>query len=225
MSSKGNVSSHPNPMDRNRSIVWARYHADSNEWALLSVKITRQGDKPSLATIALVDRHGRPLVEEMVKSCDEVPSDEIAQHGVDQSVVFNAKPFEEVMRKLVDKIGDNTLVAWDMAVIQKSFDELCALHGMPSVEWRGDSACKENARFIGIPDASEKYGYKMHPLKLTGLGAVDECKSVLKLIMDMAASSQTNDSVVKGDPSWTAEFYRPKVGAKEKLLGLFGLNH
>jgi hypothetical protein len=217
------ASHHPNPIDRNRSIVWARYHVDSNEWALLSVKLTRQGQAPSLATVALVDHNGRTLVEEMIKASDMVQNEEIAQHAVDQSVVFNAKSFESAMRNLVDKIGDKTLVAWDMSFIQKSFDELCALNGMPSVEWKGDSASKELARFVGETEDPEN-GYKLQPLPIVGLSAVDECKAILKVINEIAGASQAGDSIATGKPGWTAEFYRPKVGAKEKLKGLFGLN-
>lgn len=214
---------HPNPMDRNRSIVWARYHVDSNEWALLSAKVTRRDGRISLATIALVDNHGRELLEEMIKASDVVPSEEIAQHGVDQSVVFNAKSFEEVMRKLVDRIGERTLVAWDMKAVQEIMDELCAINNMPQVEWRGESACRELARFKGETQ-DVKNGYNPQPLKLIGISAADECKSVLKVIAEIAASSQASDSLIDGKPGWTAEFYRPKVGAKEKLKGLFGLH-
>jgi hypothetical protein len=214
---------HPNPIDRNRSIVWARYHIDSNEWALLSVKVTRREGHISLVTVALLDNHGRALLEEMIKASDVVPSEEIALHGVDQSVVFNAKSFEEVMRKLVDRIGERTLVAWDMKAIQTIMDELCLKNNMPSVEWRGESACNELARFVGETQ-DVKLGYNAQPLKLVGISAADECKSVLKVITDMAASSQASDSLVDGKPGWTAEFYRPKVGAKEKLKGLFGLH-
>lgn len=217
------VSNHPNPIDRNRSIVWARYHVDSNEWALLSAKVTRRDGQITLATIALLDNHGRELVEEMIKASDVVPNEEIAQHGVDQSVVFNAKSFEEVMRKLVDRIGERTLVAWDMKAVQSVMDELCAINKMPSVEWRGDSACKELARFRGETE-DVKLGYNPQPLELVGISAADECRSVLKVINEIAASSQASDSLVDGKPGWTAEFYRPKVGAKEKLKGLFGLH-
>lgn len=214
---------HPNPIERNRSIVWARYHVDSNEWALLSAKVTRRDGKITLATIALVDNHGREMLEEMIKASDVVPNEEIAQHGVDQSVVFHAKSFEEVMRKLVDRIGDRTLVAWDMKAVQSIMDELCTMNNRPSVEWRGDSACKELARFKGETQ-DVKLGYNPQPLELSGISAADECKSVLKVIQEIAASSQASDSLVDGKPGWTAEFYRPKVGAKEKLKGLFGLH-
>jgi len=216
---------HPNPIDRNRSIVWARYHVDSNEWVLLALKITRRADEsgkevPSLVTVALVDHNGRPLVEDMIKTSSMVSNDEIARHGVDQSVVFNAKSFDDVIENLNAKIGAKTIVAWDPKMIQGILDELHHLHGAEPRRWKGHDASMEYSRFIGKTD-NPLNGYELQELPLLGLSAVDECRSVLKVIQEIAAASQATNSL-NGDPSWTAEFYRPKVGAKDKIKGLFG---
>jgi hypothetical protein len=222
------VVNHPNPIDKNRSIVWARYHVDSDDWVLLAVKVTRHANSegkeiPSLVTLALVDHAGSTLFETMIKASDMVSNDEIAQHGVEQSVIFKAKSFQEVTETLIKLIDDKTLVSWDPALIQKTFDELAELHGAEKIRWKSHGVAGELSRFVGKTDNPHN-GYESQPLPLTGIGALDECKSVIKVIAEIAKASQASDAVAGGDPGWTAEFYKPKISAtaKEKFKGFFG---
>lgn len=226
------VVKHPNPIDKNRSIVWARYHVDSDDWVLIALKVTRRTNAegkeiPSLVTLAIVDRSNKVLLETMIKASDMVSNEEIAQHGVDQSVVFKAKPFAEVAKALSGLIeNETTIVTWDPKFIQQTFDELSELHGVPKRRWKCHGVAEELARFVGKTE-NVFNGYEPQPLPILGIGALDECKAVNKVIGEIAKSSQTTDSVAGGDPGWTAEFYKPKVGttAKDKLKGFFGLNH
>lgn len=226
------LAKHPNPIDKNRSIVWARYHVDSDDWALLAVKVTRRANAegrqvPSLVTLALVDRENKVLFQSMIKASDMVSNEEIAQHGVDQSVVFQAKTFAEVTKALSKLVADEaTIVTWDPKVLQETMDELAELHGVPKSRWKSHGVAEELARFVGKTD-NPMNGYERQPLAVLGISALDECKAVNKVIAEIAKASQTTDSVAGGDPGWTAEFYKPKitVAAKDKFKGFFGRNH
>ncbi len=226
------VAKHPNPIDKNRSIVWARYHVDSDDWVLLALKVTRRANAegkqvPSLVTLALVDHTNKVLFQSMIKASDMVSNEEIAQHGVDQSVVFQAKTFAEVTKMLSQLVEhETTIVTWDPKATQQIFDELAELHGVPKTRWKSHGVADELARFVGKTD-NPMNGYERQPLPILGIGALDECKAVNKVIAEIAKASQTTDSIAGGDPGWTAEFYKPKISAaaKDKFKGFFGLGH
>lgn len=218
---------HPNPMDRNRSIMWARYHMDSDDWILLAAKVTRRSDAsgksvPSIVSIAVTEHTGKALMEAMIRTSEIVSNDEIAQHGVNQSIVFNAKPYVEVRETLLKLLAEKALMTWDSDFIQKTFNELDSLNGFAPAHWKGDSAIREFARFSGkLRNPGE--GYMPQPLPSLGISAADECRSIIKLIKDMAGSSQVTDQVASGKPGWTAEFYKPRINATDKLKGFFGI--
>jgi hypothetical protein len=220
------VAKHLNPIDKNRAIVWARYHVDSDDWVLLAVKVTHHTNAegkqiPSLVTLALVDHDQKVLLETMIKAPDAVTNEEISLHGVDQSVVFKAKSFDEVTKTLLKLIGEKTIVSWNPKLIQQTFNELAELNGKPVSKWKSHSVAEELARFVGKSD-NPMNGYEPQPLPLVGISALDECKSVYKVIAEIAKASQTTDSIAGGDPGWTAEFYKPKIAAKDKFKGFFG---
>ncbi len=219
---------HPNPMDRNRSIMWARYHVDSDDWILLAAKLTRRSDAsgkstPSIVSVAVTDHTGKALFEALASFSEMVSSDEIAQHGVNQSVIFNAKPYAEVRQSLLKLLAEKALVTWDSDNIQKTFNELDSINGFAPSHWKGDSATREFARFVG-KTRNPGEGYVSQPLPALGISAADECRSIIKLIKDMASSSQVTDQVASGKPGWTAEFYKPRLNATDKLKGFFGMN-
>lgn len=220
--------SHPNPMDRNRSIMWARYHIDSDDWILLSMKVTRRDDeagksRPSIVSIAVTDHSGKAMYEAMVRSAEIVSNEEIALHGVNQSVVFNAKPYSEVRESLLKLLAHKALVTWDSDYIQKTFNELDSINGFAATHWKADSAAREFARFVG-ERSNPSATYVSQPLPLPGVSASDECRSIVNLIKEMAGSSQVSDQVASGKPGWTAEFYKPRVNTADKIKGFFGLD-
>lgn len=213
---------HPNSIDRNRSIIWARYHVDSEDWVLMAVKTTGKLS-PSLVTVALVDRFGKTVLEAMIKASDMVSNDEIFKHGVDQSVVFNAKTFQEVVGNLMEAIGEKAVVAWNADAMQDVFDVLARQNDVAGPQFEAHSVSEEYARFVGDLGADGKY--KQKELSVLGISAADECRAVLRTISGMAGASQVmTDALASGKPGWTAEFYKPKVGPTEKLKGLFGFN-
>lgn len=219
---------HPNPIDRNRSITWARYYMDSNEWVLLSLKVTKRTvesgvEQPSVVTVALLDHSGKTLLECMVKAPHMVSNDEIAKHGVNYSVVYNAKPYEQIIADLIQIIGSREIVAWDCELVQKQFDDLGRFYGAPIRKWKIQDACSRFVSFVGIPQ-DIKNGYDAQPLPVSVLSAVEECRTVRKQISEMAAGNQVTDQVACGKPGWTAEFYKPKLTPKDKIKGMFGFH-
>ncbi|MBZ0188610.1 MAG: hypothetical protein K8F91_20360 [Candidatus Obscuribacterales bacterium] len=214
---------HPNPMDRNRSILWARYHIDSDDWLVLATKVTLDPEQEgfALVSMALIDGAGRTVFEALVKPDREVPNDLIAMHALDYAVVFNAQPYPVLRQKLIEHMSEKEVTAWNFDEQRNVLNALDKTFGLPAYEWLGNSVSHQLARFTGVKtDNSE--GYELQPLTINGLAARDQCLAVRKSVVDMASSSQAVDSLSGGKPGWTAQFYRPKISPADKLKNLFG---
>ncbi|HMW91621.1 MAG TPA: hypothetical protein PKE54_16455, partial [Candidatus Obscuribacter sp.] len=107
-SAKPTPSAHPNSIDRNKAIVWSRYLIDSSDWLLFATKVTYlhadrayQGlEQPKLVSLAVLTPEGKVVFEALLRAEEMVHNQVIAQHGLEQSVVFNARPFSEIAMQL-----------------------------------------------------------------------------------------------------------------------------
>ncbi|MBX9694618.1 MAG: hypothetical protein K2Z81_19685 [Cyanobacteria bacterium] len=218
--SKPNV--HPNLADRNKSILWARYTLDSQDWVILSLKVTWDGENLALATLALMDgTKGKMLVESMVKSDSIVSAESIARHGVEQSVVFHAKSYADVRAELMIKASGKEIFVWDAHVTQELLNRLDNLYGEKPMDWRFNDVSTVFGRYMGAVDESGEY--EVYPLPASGTSAKAECTDVRGVLTEMASTSQATDSVAGGKPGWTAEFYRPKRSPKDKIKDMLGM--
>ncbi len=216
-------SPHPNPTERNKSILWSRYTLDSTDWAVLSLKAIWEGvdEKSALATIALVDGNGKVIIESMIKSDEMISSESIARHGVEQSVVFHAKAYNDVRAELMVKASGKEILVWDAEGTQELLDKLDRFYGEEPLDWHFHDVSSEFARYLGIaPNMGD--GPSME-LPATGISARAECNDIRGVLTEMASTSQATDAVAGGKPGWTAEFYRPKRSPKDKIKNIFGL--
>ncbi|MBN8662741.1 MAG: hypothetical protein K2Y32_20045 [Candidatus Obscuribacterales bacterium] len=226
----GSSSNHPNVIDRNQAIVWARYLIDSSDFLLFGTKVTyihpdraSDGlDQPMLVSLAVLTPDGKTLFESLVKPDEIVPNQIVAQHGLDQAIVFNAKPFSDVAHSLSRLIDGKQLLVWDMAAVQVLFDELCVKYGQPPFVFTGHSLKDQYARFVGEIDAGGA-NYKLQPLKSKGISAVAQCRGLIDTLYKMASSSQKTNTAETGNLGWTGQFYKPKLSTADKIKDLLGL--
>jgi hypothetical protein len=227
--SVGANTQHPRPMDLNKSIIWARYLIDSTDWLLFATRVTRvQGNggalstKVKLASMAVLAPTGKVLYEALLKPDEEISNHLIAEHGLDYSVVFNAKTFAEIVTDLNRLFEGRQALAWDLAAQQSLLDELCEQYRQPPVALTGFSMRPEYARFRGEMDEFGR-SYKVKVLNVDGVGAAAEARALISALYTMASSSQITNTAPTGNQGWTGEFYRPKVTAKDKIKDFFGI--
>ena len=150
-----------------------------------------------------------------------VSNDAIAQHGLETSTLFNAQPYSVIRDSLIRLLSDKDVYSWNFDKQRQILEKLDKQFNMPPHEWRGNSVSHQYARFVGKQEGG-KPGYVMPKLKTEGLAAQVENKSVLRIVNEMASSSQLADPLASGKPGWTAECYRPKLSTGEKWRNLFG---
>ena len=215
--------------DRNKAIIWARYLIDSPDWLIFATRVTRStGETGPLASpiklvsLSLLTPSGKVVFEALLKPQEMIPANLINEHGLDYSVVFNAQPFSEIVVKLQKLIQDKQILSWDLNAQQSLFDELCTQFAQPPLPFAGYSLRPEYARYVGEFDAHTG-AYKPQHLAVDGPSATAECRAMLNTLTTMASTSQSKDTAPVGNQAWTAEFYKPKVNATEKIKDFLGL--
>ncbi len=225
-------SDHPNPSDRNKSIIWSRYLIDSTDWLVFASKVTRLNvavanmiSSPiKLLSMSVLSPGGKVLFEGVLKPQDEIDSQLIEEHGLNQSIVFNAMSFSEMLIQLNRLFEGRQVLAWDLNAQQALLDEMAAQFAQPQTLLAGYSLSPEYARFVGKPDTTSgaKGAYQPQALAVNGTGATAECRALIATLYQMAGASQSSRAAT-GNQNWTGEFYRPKVSATDKIKDFLGL--
>lgn len=224
MQDKHTGSVHPNPKDRNRSIIWARFAADSTEWVILSLRstdIVADGGAQKLVSLALIGHSGKVLLETLIKTSEFSARDAIEGHGIDYSVLMNARKYDDAIAEIKQLVDRKQVFCWDAIETRQILAQVASANKSDMLSLPLISVNEEYGRFVGKlkPGTSS---YELPALK-QDKSAADSAKSVLAAILEMAGSSQSLDSASASPMGWTGEFYRPKASPAEKIKGFLGI--
>lgn len=224
MQDKQSRAAHPNPKDRNRAIIWARFAADSTEWVILSLRATQvvsDGQPQKLVSLALIGHSGKVLLETLIKTSEFSARDAIEGHGIDYSVLMNARTYEDAVAEIKQLIEHKQVFCWDAIETRRILTQVAAANKSDTLSLPLISVNEEYGRFLGNlkPGTSS---YDLPELKQEK-SALDSARNVLSTILEMAGSNQYLDSASASPMGWTGEFYRPKASPAEKLKGFLGL--
>lgn len=225
MHEKISGTSHPNPKDRNRSIIWARFAADSTEWVILAARateVTSEAGPQSLVSISMLGPGGKVLMETLIKTNEFSAREAIEGHGIDYSVLMNASKYQDVVAAIRQNIERKQVYCWDAIELRKVLTHVASVNKDDALSLPLISVGEEYGRFQGKlkPGTSS---YEM-PQSKHEKRALDEAKHVFNVILEMAGSSQNLDSASASPMGWTGEFYRPKATPADKIKGLFGID-
>lgn len=224
MQDKQSRTQHPNPKDRNRSIIWARFAADSTEWVILSLRATSvicEGIEQPLVSLSLLGPGGKVLMETLIKTSEFSAREALEGHGIDYSVLMKARNYQDAIAEIKLHVERKQVFCWDAVETRQILMRVAAANKAEILSLPFISVSEEYGRFIGklIPGTSS---YELPALK-EEKSARDMAKNVLHVIMEMAGSNQYMDSASASPMGWTGEFYRPKATPAEKIKGLFGI--
>lgn len=224
MQEKQSRAAHPNPKDRNRSIIWARFAADSTEWVILSLRATdvvSDGNSQKLVSLALLGHSGKVLLETLIKTSEFPARDAIEGHGIDYSVLMNARTYDEVVAEIKHLIERKQVFCWDAIETRQILSQVASANKADTLSLPLISVNEEYGRFLGNLKPGTA-SYDLPELKKEK-SALESAKNVLSVILEMAGSNQYLDSASASPMGWTGEFYRPKASPAEKLKGFLGI--
>lgn len=226
---------HPNPLDRNRSILLSRDLLEINDWVALAVKTSSikdgrviPGDATRLISIGVLGPNQKVLLDVLVRPDGAVNSDLLKLHGCDPAHAFNAPSFLEIYKILKAGFSRSRVLCYKVASVQSELKRLCALEKLPELQGRFVDVQSEYSRFVGQKALDGSYKSQHLPeendCSNPAVSTLSECAAVISALHEMAASSQSRDSATAFDKNWSAAFYKPKMGPAEKIKEILGLD-
>lgn len=229
MKNDNSTDGHPNPIDRNRAILWARDLMQFPEWVVLTIKVSRAqrcaaDECNELISIGVIGPENNALLDVLVRPNKAVSNELLKAHGCDQAKAFNSPSFEAIHKILEAGFAKTPVIVWSPAKVQETLDRLCALSSMPQLRARWICAQTEYSKYVG--DENPQGGYEMKLLPDSPSNeytpTVSECRKIVEVISHMAASSQISASALTFNKNWSAAFYRPKVGPTARIREILG---
>ncbi len=215
---------HPNPKDRNRSIIWARFAADSTEWVILSARATQvvtDADAHPLVSLALLGPGGKVITEILVKTNEFSAREALEGHGIDYSVLLKARKYQDAVAEVKQCIENKQVYCWDAVELRQILSSLAQANQEDTLSLSLISVGEEFGRFLGQLKPGTT-SYELPEIKHEK-SALSEARNVLLTIMEMAGSNQYLEGANASPLGWTGEFYRPKASPAEKIKGFLGI--
>lgn len=225
------------PLDRNKSIVWARDLLEIKDWFVLSTKTTptvreatnsEEGAK-ELISLAAYGSDKKPIFDVLLKPDGSVGTHDMQYHGVDHSALYKAVEFEQVYGFLKRLCSERKVLSWNLHSTKDRLNSLIRRYKHAELPINGYSVREYYAQFIGELDPeSNAYREKSLPggscADTVGTIPASECRRVLDLLQDMASSSQSINSAETFNPKWSASFFKPTSSASSKIKSFFGID-
>lgn len=151
-----------------------------------------------LIELGILSLTGDVLLNQRVKPVGEMSEGAFAVHGISLEMLANEPSFPEVYPRILEAIGDKTLIiykaSFDMGILWGD----CHRHGLPKI--KNDSECAMHAYAAFVGDWSNYWGnYKWQRLPGGDHSAIGDCRATLNVLRRMAKDWeqwQTRESTV-----------------------------
>ncbi|HFF8435627.1 3'-5' exonuclease [Serratia marcescens] len=169
---------------------------------VLDTETTGLDDKAEIIEIAVIDAHGKVLLNTLVRPSKPIPTEATAIHGITDEMVKDAPTWPEVNPQLCSLISGKTIAIYnaeyDIRLLEQT-DRIWKITPKISVTPQIVCAMHEYAEFYG--QKSERGGYKWQKLtaaaeqqgviiKGTPHRALSDCLTTLGVIKAMAAEGK-----------------------------------
>ncbi len=196
--SERTVTRHFHPAHRRQAIQWAR-NLLLRDFYVLDVETTGLSAADEIVQIGIVDKQGKPVMNQLIKPTRPIPAAASAIHGIYDDDVASAPNFKGIYIKLSTLLAGQVVIAYNMDFDWRLLQQTAARYRLPDVRMgKRDCAMKQYARYKGLRKANGR-NYVWHKLgnavKQEGLqisrahDALDDARMTLALISKMAATS------------------------------------
>jgi DNA polymerase-3 subunit epsilon len=149
---------------RRDAIDWASSLLNDPTVLYLDTETTGFGPDAEIVDVALVDSHGRPLVDTLVQPRQPIPAEATAIHGIDDRMVSGAPAWSDVFPALTALVEPGRrVIVYNAAFDARVIDQLGLRHGLEPLNADWQCAMLRYAEFAG--QWNRKYGNpKWHKL-------------------------------------------------------------
>jgi len=174
---------------RDEAVVWARKVLADPAAIILDTETTGLDRNAEIVEIAIMDVHGRVLLDTLIRPLGDIPTEASAIHGIEAADVADAPAWPEIHDQ-VSQLLDNAskIVIYNASYDKCLLDQTRALYSLPPFEIEPDRlecAMEAYARYVGA--WSRRHGaFKWWPLN-GGHRARGDCQATLDVIKEMAS--------------------------------------
>lgn len=222
------------PLERNKAIIQARNLLEIPEWVIFSSQVTTIEAPPgsaeqssSLVSVSIMTPGRKILLDSCMRPTGEVTGEMLRRHGTNQAKLRQSVPAESLLDSITALCEKRDVLCWDLPLQVRNLNVIASEAGKASPFLRAVSLQSCYARFVG-----EQLGpatFKIQPLpggscsEKEDISALKECENIIELVYTIAGSSQISEAAEVVNRNWSSAFYKPKVGAAQKIRSFFGL--
>jgi DNA polymerase-3 subunit epsilon len=207
------------------AIAWARELMERRDWAVLDTEITGLGPDDEVIEIAVLDAHGRVVLDTLVRPLRSIPPAAQAVHGLSDADVAQAPSLSVVWPRLQAALAGRWLVIYNAAcdthllaqsarlarLDMEAQHELVAVCAMRQyAAFRGERRADGSFRWWSLKDACQQLGVVLPPGSRLHRAAQDCCMT-LALVRAMASAHAplgSGPSAASSPPVQTTLFER-----------------
>src|SRR5262245_33517048 len=108
------MAGHYNPRDKEKAQEWARAMFKLENFYVLDTETTGINPNDEIIQVGIVDKHGKTVLNSLVKSTKPVPAAAIAVHGITNDMLETAPRFADLYVRLSTILAGQPLIAYNM---------------------------------------------------------------------------------------------------------------
>ena len=173
--------------------AWARALLTRDDWVLVDTETTGLDGGAEVIDLAVLDRHGRVLLETLLRPRRPIPAHVARIHGLHDRDVRDAPTFAQVWPTLRPLLAGRTLVAYNVAFDARLLRQTATLHGVSFPALAQECAMRRYAAYraaAGLPGGrgahSLEHACRQHGIPTGGHRAAADCHATLALLRAMA---------------------------------------
>ena len=192
------MTRHFNPAHRRQAIQWAQ-NLWNHEFYVLDTETTGLGGSDEIVRIAIIDKRGSALMNQLIKPSIPIPAGASRVHGISDADVADAPPFSRIYVRLSTLLAGEAIIAYNMDFDWRLLGQTIARYALPPIR-SGKRGCamKQYAKYKG-QRRNRGIGYAWHKLGnalrqenlplLVEHDALGDARMTLSLLRKMAESA------------------------------------
>jgi DNA polymerase-3 subunit epsilon len=175
--------------DRNAAAQWAADLIQRHNWVILDTETTCLDLTGEIIQVGVLNPYGQVLLDVMVRPQGKIEKAAQEVHGITDRMVAAAPPFPVVYELLVEILRNRQVVIYNADFDRRMLFQCAGRHQVPFETMTTTCAMLQYARWFGDWN-SHRGDYKWQRLPGGDHTAIGDCRAVLALIRQMAASYQ-----------------------------------
>jgi DNA polymerase III subunit epsilon len=125
------MPAHRNLRDKEKIQDWAKSLFRLPNFYIIDTETTGVGKSDEAIQIGIIDKHGKTVIDTLVKPTRPVSAGASAVNGISNSMLADAPTFDELYVKLSSVLAASVLVAYNMEFDWRILQQTSAKYGLP----------------------------------------------------------------------------------------------